>query len=191
MAGERLVLLDGIPHCSDDRENGVPAYYPHAPGRTWCRHCWPPRGRGRGEAQLSVRRFLAHTKRLEALTLRLQGLSYAEIGRALGRSKTWAYNAVMRDGLLHVNELERWERAWERLQYVEACWAAGIEPVSQAAHDEALRYLRAHPHLVRWPRGGHKRRPGRPRKHGRPTKANAARWQRRHAEGDCVHVLQQ
>lgn len=100
----RLVKsFDGSPACVDYslqalREGGGPVYHKHSKGHTWCAHCWPPRGRGRGEARTSPRRVLAHLLRYQARQLRLEQyrrdcLSYAEIGRLLGRSKTWAYLA--------------------------------------------------------------------------------------------------
>jgi hypothetical protein len=117
MAGERVTRrlvksFDGAPCCVDDslqayREWGGPVYHTHDKGHTWCKHCWPPRGRGRGEARASVRRVQAIFLRREARALRRQqlldadaegkwwpgGTSYAEIGRMLGRSKSWAYYA--------------------------------------------------------------------------------------------------
>jgi hypothetical protein len=110
MAGERSSRLveraDGVLCCVDERmstlrEWGAPVYYAHAPGHLWCQHCWPPRGRGRGEGQFSARRLEARRLRARAIALRVEQylrdqLSYAEIGKACGRSKTWAYYAVTR-----------------------------------------------------------------------------------------------
>jgi hypothetical protein len=122
MAGERLQQQrrlerssDGSPCCVDYslkviREWGSPVYHKHTKGHTWCRYCWPPKGRGRGEARTSPRRLYAHVLRYQAMELRLEQyrrdhLSYAEIAKACGRSKTWAYYAC--------NPHKRRKLAWQ------------------------------------------------------------------------------
>ena len=52
--------------CVDQRTGRVTV---HAPGRTYCRACWPPRGRGRGESLTSARRINAKLRAYEAVKM--------------------------------------------------------------------------------------------------------------------------
>ncbi len=54
------------------------------PGRTFTRHTYPPRGRGRGESLTSPRRLHAKQRTIEALKLRQAGESFETIARKLG-----------------------------------------------------------------------------------------------------------
>lgn len=55
-----------------------------APGATYTRDTWPPRGRGRGESIYSVRRMQAKLRAVEVVRLRCAGCTYAQIARKLG-----------------------------------------------------------------------------------------------------------
>lgn len=70
----------------------------HAPGRTYCRDCWPPRGRGRGESLTSPRRIDAKLRSIDVLQLRAEyRMSWAEIARRLGfKGRSGAYMAYRR-----------------------------------------------------------------------------------------------
>jgi hypothetical protein len=68
-----------------------------APGNTFTRDTWPPRGRGRGESLLSPRRVAAKMRSIEVIRLRAQGLTFTQIARNLGfRDGSGAYRAMKR-----------------------------------------------------------------------------------------------
>lgn len=54
-----------------------------APGRTYTRDTWPPRGRGRGEGLLSPRRVAAKLRAVEVMRLRCEGLPWRAIAARL------------------------------------------------------------------------------------------------------------
>lgn len=60
------------------------ARHEHRPGKRYCRACWPPRGRGRGEDLYSARRVEAALVSIKAIRMRELGLTYTEIAGALG-----------------------------------------------------------------------------------------------------------
>lgn len=75
------------------RDVGHESYNVHEPGARYCRQCWPPRGRGRGEDQYSPRRLEAQMKAYNAYLLYLRagnrpglwrGLTYEQIARHCG-----------------------------------------------------------------------------------------------------------
>ncbi len=84
----------------------------HKPGRTYCRHCWPPRGRGKGENKNSPRRQAAWDRAWQAYELyrgeyrgddwsiggpRYYGKGYTEIARQLGyKDASGAWRAIHR-----------------------------------------------------------------------------------------------
>jgi hypothetical protein len=55
-----------------------------APGRTYTRQTWPPRGRGRGESLTSPRRLKAKSRAAEVLRLRGQGFTWQQIAQRTG-----------------------------------------------------------------------------------------------------------
>src|SRR5258708_5360815 len=66
-----------------------------APGRTYTRRTFPPRGRGRGESLMSPRRIEAKLRALRVIQLRACGCTYAVIARRLGfRDGSGAYRAM-------------------------------------------------------------------------------------------------
>jgi hypothetical protein len=70
----------------------------HAPGKTYCSDCWPPRGRGRGESLYSPRRIRAKLRAQSAVRLHLKGLTYEDIARTLGyKDRSGAWRAIMRN----------------------------------------------------------------------------------------------
>jgi hypothetical protein len=71
-----------VSETGNEESGGIPVYSRHAPGRRYCRYCWPPRGRG--EDRYSPRRIVAIQKAVEALRLRAAGLSYERTAVRLG-----------------------------------------------------------------------------------------------------------
>lgn len=67
-----------------------------APGRTYTRETWPPRGRGRGESLTSPRRISAKLRAVKVLQLRCAGLTFQQIGYKVGLSASGAYRAMQR-----------------------------------------------------------------------------------------------
>jgi hypothetical protein len=77
--------------------HGILADVTPAPGRTYTRETYPPRGRGRGESLTSPRRIKAKLRALQVFKLHLAGLTYAQIARRLGfRDASGAYRAQKR-----------------------------------------------------------------------------------------------
>jgi hypothetical protein len=79
--------------------------YDHKPGRRYCRHCWPPRRRGKGEAETSPRRIQAKLRAAKALEMSIgansrvwrDGLTWDHIAERCGyNSRTAAWLAVDR-----------------------------------------------------------------------------------------------
>jgi hypothetical protein len=68
-----------------------------APGNTYTKLTFPPRGRGRGESLTSGRRIAAKLRAHEVLKLRMQGYTFARIARMLGfRDGSGPYRAMKR-----------------------------------------------------------------------------------------------
>lgn len=73
-----------------------------APGNTYTRMTWPPRGRGRGESLTSPRRIAAKLRTADILAMRSRGMTWEAIAQELGyadKSGPWravrrAYNRV-------------------------------------------------------------------------------------------------
>jgi hypothetical protein len=77
--------------------DGIVADVTPAPGHSYTRATWPPRGRGRGESLTSPRRIEAKLRAAKALELRSQGHSWETIARRLGyRDRSGAWRAVRR-----------------------------------------------------------------------------------------------
>lgn len=82
---DKQMLIDGVLHDVSP-----------APGRTYTRMTYPPRGRGRGESLCSVRRINAKIRALECFRLRADGHTWQHIGQMTGLSTSGAYRAVQR-----------------------------------------------------------------------------------------------
>lgn len=68
-----------------------------APGRTYTRETWPPRGRGRGESLTSDRRIRAKLRTVEVIRLRAQEHTWQEIANRLGfKDPSGPYRAMKR-----------------------------------------------------------------------------------------------
>src|SRR5262249_38937908 len=68
-----------------------------APGRTYTRYTWPPRGRGRGESLYSPRRIAAKLRAYQVIRLHVAGYTYEQIAPKLGfRDASGAYRAMKR-----------------------------------------------------------------------------------------------
>ena len=55
-----------------------------APGCTYTRYTWPPRGRGRGESLTSSRRIEAKLRAAEVIRMRMEGHTWEVIAHRLG-----------------------------------------------------------------------------------------------------------
>lgn len=68
-----------------------------APGNTYTRLTWPPRGRGRGESLTSPRRIAAKLRTIEVIRLRAAGHTWQQIARVLGfKDASGPYRAMKR-----------------------------------------------------------------------------------------------
>jgi hypothetical protein len=75
-----------------------------APGNTYTRETWPPRGRGRGESLSSPRRIAAKFRATAVIRMRMGGATWTSIAAALGyRDHSGAYRA--------------WKRTLDRLNW--------------------------------------------------------------------------
>jgi hypothetical protein len=84
-------------HSSNVLRDGLLIDTTPAPGGTYTRDTWPPRGRGRGESLLSPRRCAAKMRAVEVIRLRSQGLTFTQIARRLRfRDGSGAYRAMRR-----------------------------------------------------------------------------------------------
>lgn len=81
----------------DDVPDGTVIDATPAPGNTYTRDTWPPRGRGRGESLTSPRRIEAKLRAAEVIKMRQQGYTYQQIADALGFADgSGAYRALRR-----------------------------------------------------------------------------------------------
>src|SRR5438876_10387271 len=76
----KLVYSRGLPDVPD----GTLCDVTPAPGRSYTRETWPPRGRGRGESLLSPRRIEAKLRVLAIFQMRQEGHTWAHIATTLG-----------------------------------------------------------------------------------------------------------
>jgi hypothetical protein len=68
-----------------------------APGHTYTRATWPPRGRGRGESLYSPRRVEAKLRAIEVIQLRTEGHTWDHIARVTGfKDPSGPYRAMKR-----------------------------------------------------------------------------------------------
>jgi hypothetical protein len=68
-----------------------------APGHTYTRYTWPPRGRGRGESLYSPRRIAAKLRAYQVIRLHVAGYTYEQIAHAPGfRDASGPYRAMKR-----------------------------------------------------------------------------------------------
>jgi hypothetical protein len=81
-----------------DVPNGTIIDITPAPGRTYTRQTWPPRGRGRGESLTSDRRIDAKIRAVKVVEMRLvYQQSWQHIANTLGyRTASGAYRAFWR-----------------------------------------------------------------------------------------------
>lgn len=87
------ILAKGLPDVPD----GTLCDATPAPGHTYTRYTWPPRGRGRGESLLSPRRVAAKLRTLEVIKLRRQGCTWQHIAGRLGfKDASGPYRAYKR-----------------------------------------------------------------------------------------------
>lgn len=81
-----------IAHHLADVPDGTIMDVTPAPGCTYTRHTWTPRGRGRGESLTSPRRIEAKLRAFEVVRMRFAGHSWQHIADVLGfedRSGPW------------------------------------------------------------------------------------------------------
>ena len=89
----KTIIAEGLPDVPD----GTICDVTPAPGNTYTRYTWPPRGRGRGESLISPRRIAAKLRVCEVMQLRTQGHTWASIARATGfKDASGPYRAVKR-----------------------------------------------------------------------------------------------
>lgn len=68
-----------------------------APGCTYTRDTWPPRGRGRGESLYSPRRMEAKLRAQKVLQMRIEGYTWEAIAQNLGfKDRSGPWRAVRR-----------------------------------------------------------------------------------------------
>lgn len=68
-----------------------------APGNTYTRATWPPRGRGRGESLTSPRRIDAKLRTIKVIEMRAAGHTWQSIALALGfKDASGPYRAMKR-----------------------------------------------------------------------------------------------
>jgi hypothetical protein len=65
---DKTIIAKGLP----DVPNGIDVDVTPAPGRTYTRYTWPPRGRGRGESLTSPRRIAAKLRTIEVIRMRAE-----------------------------------------------------------------------------------------------------------------------
>lgn len=94
LSWRKIMLSKGLPDVPDGCEVDVSP----APGQTYTRLTWPPRGRGRGESLTSPRRMRAKFRAVEVVRLRLQEhCTWEEIARRTGfADPSGAYRAMKR-----------------------------------------------------------------------------------------------
>lgn len=86
-----------ISHNLPDVPDGTVCDVTPAPGRTYTRYTWPPRGRGCGESLTSIRRVQAKLRAVEVIRMRADGHTWQTIARALGfKDASGPYRAMKR-----------------------------------------------------------------------------------------------
>lgn len=81
----------------DDVPDGTLIDATPAPGHTFTRDTWPPRGRGRGESLTSPRRIAAKLRAANVIKMRREGYTFQQIADALGFADgSGAYRAMRR-----------------------------------------------------------------------------------------------
>lgn len=120
----KTAIAQGISHLDGGCPDGTIMDATPAPGRTYTRWTWPPRGRGRGESLYSDRRMKAKLRAIEVVELRLFGqLTWEEIARRLGfRDKSGAFRAYHRT----MGRIEWDKRRKVELKREELCYQLGI-----------------------------------------------------------------
>lgn len=78
-----------------------------APGNTYTRDTWPPRGRGRGESLISPRRIKAKLRAIQVIKLRMHDHTWDSIARSLGfKDASGPYRAYKR-----ITDRVDWDKA--------------------------------------------------------------------------------
>ena len=86
-----------IAHHLADVPDGTIIDVTPAPGCSYTRDTWPPRGRGRGESLTSPRRIEAKVRAAKAVQLRFEGYSFDAIAHTLGfKDRSGAWHAIRR-----------------------------------------------------------------------------------------------
>lgn len=81
-----------------------------APGCTYTRYTWPPRGRGRGESLYSPRRIKAKLRAVEVIRMRIDSYTWQHIAHTLGyKDASGPYRAYKRT----IDRLD-WDRAQKK-----------------------------------------------------------------------------
>lgn len=89
----KTIVAEGLPDIPD----GLLVDVTPAPGRTFTRETWPPRGRGRGESLWSPRRVEAKLRAVQVFHLRIEGHTWQEIADHLGfKDASGPYRAYRR-----------------------------------------------------------------------------------------------
>ena len=89
----KTIIADGL---SDIPDGSIVDVSP-APGNTYTRHTWPPRGRGRGESIASPRRIAGKLRTIEVIRMRAAHYTWQQIASALGfKDASGPYRAYRR-----------------------------------------------------------------------------------------------
>lgn len=90
---KKTILTHGL----KDVPDGITVDVTPAPGHSYTRYTWPPRGRGRGESLTSPRRLAAKMRAAQIPELRGRGYTWQEIANHLGYADpSGAYRAWQR-----------------------------------------------------------------------------------------------
>ncbi len=108
---QHLLVAQGLADVPDGTIiDGTPA-----PGATYTRHTWPPRGRGRGESLYSPRRVGAKVRAAEVLKMHGAGHTYKQIACILGYADASGPYRAMRRAIDRLDwdharraELKKW-----------------------------------------------------------------------------------
>jgi len=93
LSWDKTIIAQGLPDVPD----GTICDVTPAPGCTYTRYTWPPRGRGRGESLISPRRIEAKLRATKVIELRIEGHTWESIARATGfKDASGPYRAMKR-----------------------------------------------------------------------------------------------
>lgn len=109
---DKTIIAKGLPDVPD----GIDVDVSPAPGRTYTRYTWPPRGRGRGESLTSPRRVAAKLRTIEVIRMRKECCTWEQIARQLGfKDASGPYRAYKRA----IDRMEWDQREREQLKRYE------------------------------------------------------------------------